>query len=102
MSYNGYENYETWAVSLWLNNTAIDYQLAQIECEQLKSTCKNSDELIIKFAQWLKEQLNNKADYVRRQYHKTEYAYEQIIVDFLNNSIERVNWYEVAESLIED
>lgn len=102
MTYNGYENYQTWAVCSWLNQNGIDYQTAQIQYEELKEICKTPQELRIKFADWLKRQLNRQADYIRRQYQDTEFAYEQILVDLLNDSIEKINWYEVVDSLIED
>ena len=38
MSYNGYENYETWNVSLWIQNVETFYQIARF--------CEDYDEFV--------------------------------------------------------
>jgi hypothetical protein len=38
ISYNGWENYETWNVALWINNTENLYHLAA-ECGDYQTFC---------------------------------------------------------------
>jgi hypothetical protein len=38
ISYNGWENYETWNVALWINNEEYLYNLAQV-CGDYETFC---------------------------------------------------------------
>jgi len=76
--YNGWSNYETWLVSLWLNNDRLTYNaLEAIKAENL-SVHNKAEEL---------EEL------VRELY---EFEPVGIVADFVNAAFGRVNWLEIV------
>jgi hypothetical protein len=75
--YNGWSNYETWLVSLWLDNDRLTYNaLESIKAEDLSVQSK-AEEL---------EEL------VRELY---EFEPVGIVADFVNAAFGRVNWVEI-------
>lgn len=76
--YNGWSNYETWLVSVWLNNDRLTYNaLEAIKAEDLSALSKA-------------EQLE---ELVRELY---EFEQVGIIADFINAAFGRVNWLEIV------
>jgi len=76
--YNGWSNYETWLVSLWLDNDRLTYNaLEAIKSENLSAHSK-AEEL---------EEL------VRELY---EFEPVGIVADFVNAAFGRVNWVEIV------
>jgi hypothetical protein len=76
--YNGWSNYETWLVSLWLDNDRLTYNaLESIKAEDLSVQSK-AEEL---------EEL------VRELY---EFEPVGIVADFVNAAFGRVNWVEIV------
>lgn len=112
MTYDGYENYETRTCALWLDTILIDNQMIQCDLADLRIRYQynpNKDELILNgLAHQIERRLNDKADYIRRLWDTKDNngdpddANQQIIIDFINNSIERVNYREVAQQFIEN
>jgi hypothetical protein len=86
--YQGWTNYETWAVALWLNNEEGSYRYWR---EQAREWCDYED-TTIHLVEQLKEELNEAAP----ELGTTLYA------DLMNSALERVDWYEIAESFLED
>lgn len=79
-SYNGWCNYETWVVNMWLNSNQILYSaLAAI---------KNGDESLDDRAEQL-EQL------VRELY---EFEPVGIVADFVNRAFARVCWVDIVSA----
>lgn len=77
--YNGWSNYETWAVNLWMNGDQGYYEQL---CEILSSH----------------EDLYDKAealeDWIRFEY---DGEYSSIWADLINNSLAEVDWYEIVK-----
>jgi hypothetical protein len=100
-TYNGFTNYETWALSLWIVNDWESYQhyrqLARDTLSNTKSvvpTCFIRHEVAVcELAQGLKEDLCD-ASPLRDQ--STVYAV------LLNAALSEVDWYELAEDLLDD
>ncbi len=78
--YNGWNNYETWLVALWLNNDQESYRLLQeIRSTQVSEHRKSEriEELVREF--YLGDEVDMTADLV-------------------NAAIGRVDWLEIARS----
>jgi hypothetical protein len=76
--YNGWSNYETWLVALWLNNDQVSYNALEAikagsESEQRKAECL--EELV-------------------RELYELEPV--GIVADLVNSAFARVNWLEVV------
>ena len=78
--YQGWENWETWVVSLWLNNISLEVQK-----EAQHIVCSNEYEYHHQMIDALEEYVGDLVD-------------AGTITDRFSNH--RVNWYEVAEGQI--
>jgi hypothetical protein len=76
--YNGWSNYETWLVALWLNNDQASYNAL----EELKA----EDGSDYRKAESLEE-------LVRELY---EFEPVGIVADLVNSAFGRVNWMEIV------
>ena len=111
MTYDGYENYETRTCALWLDSVLIDNQMIQCDLADLREIYKahpqREDMILRDLSKCIERRLNQKADYIRRLWDTKDNngdpddANQQIIIDFINNSIEKVNYREVAKQFID-
>ena len=87
MTYNGWSNYETWAVKLWLDNDEDD-QRHWARCASRVSDARQ-------LADELKEAHEELAI-------ESRVAPGGVFGDLLTHALGQVNWHEIAESFIED
>jgi hypothetical protein len=80
-TYNGWTNYETWNIKLWLDNDGFSLE----NLTQSADPFEVSKELESYF-----DDLNPLADKAN------------CFADLLGSALKSVNWYEIAEALIED
>lgn len=73
-TFEGFRNYDTFAVAFWLDNTPRHYQMSRAMANSIQST--------VLFAQWLGE------------YAKDEMPAQTPVVDMAN-----VDWLEIAGEL---
>ena len=104
MSHNGYTNYETWAVHLWLTNDEATYNFCcslAADALQDAETCPHVREGI-----WQPEEAPT---YLLSDRLK-EYVQEgsplanapSMYSDLLNAALSEVNWHEIAEAFLEE
>ena len=89
--YNGWNNYETWATALWIDN---DYGSYQHRCE-LVARAKEEHEDEEERQDCL---ASNLKDWIESQNPLIEYA--SLFTDLLNSALSEVDWQEIAENFL--
>jgi len=100
--YNGWTNYETWNVALWIDNDQSSYsqrqELAQQAWDDAESergyssqTREDSAKYLLSKAleSWIEEDNPLASD-------------ASLFSDLLSAALSEVNWYEIAENFLED
>lgn len=85
--YNGWENYETWVVKLWLDNEEPSYCWAHEQAAQVLSEEGDTWQL----AERIKDELEAGIPEVTGLW-----------ADLLRHGFDRVNWDEIAAAYIEE
>ena len=80
MSYNGWTNYETWNVALWINNEPTTYE----ERYRLARHARNAGELADTLKAWVHDMAPDLG--------------ASMFSDLLNAALGVVNWDEIASS----
>lgn len=106
MSYNGWANYATWCVALWIDNEEALYSawrdVAQ-DCWDDSEDCRLSG---LTGTDPRAERLNAAAcdlsERLKDHYDDAAPTLEGFWSDLLTWALQEVNWFEVAKSLLED
>jgi hypothetical protein len=88
--YNGYTNYETWNLSLWLDNNREWYRAVNDKALNLVNDVLTKDEAIYNLKNFI-------IDLVQNDEPKIEPSF---FSDVLNASIREVNFWEISQNLI--
>lgn len=94
--YNGHYNYETWCVSLWMDNEQSDQEYW---AEQANEAYKQA-EAEEHFTKEERAALNL-ADTLKERHEEAMPELKGVFADMLNASMSEVNWMEIAKNLIE-
>ena len=92
--YNGWTNYETWNVKLWLDNDEGSYLYWRERAEERYAEGKAGEDMDSAVSD-LRDELQSSHEENMPEVHGT-YA------DLLGAALSEVNWHEIAESLMED
>lgn len=104
-TYNGWTNYETWCVNLWIDNDQGLYEVvgdfvrdrlreAQEEDEEgnpLPPTDRALDDVTCEVSEYLKSLIEDTAPEL-----------QGLFADLLNAALSEVSWWEIAQSKIGD
>lgn len=105
MSYNGYTNYETWVVNLWMDNEegSHDYWVGIAEfiynhrAEEQKHFSKMDDAISL-LADHIKDHYTDAKDEILEEMKLTA----SVWADLLGAALSETNWREIAEHLLEN
>jgi hypothetical protein len=102
--YQGWTNYETWAVKLWIDNEQGIYMYWNDRTDEVieavargegnKFAGTDEDRQRIMLAELLKDEYEHDAE----QWMGDQ---SSVFADLMNAALGSVNWYEIAESLLE-
>jgi len=102
--YNGWKNYETWAVALWIDNEQSSYtHWREQAAEHFKEVTERESQKAISMDQY-RDARSALAWELRGAFEGESPLLDQATLysDLLTAALERVNWYEVAEHLIDE
>jgi len=102
-SYQGWTNYETWCVVLWIDNEQPSYEYWRAMARRHKREAPTSEGVRSRI--WTAEQAArlNLADQLRGEVTDCAPISEATLyTDLLTAALEEVNWREIAENLLEE
>lgn len=90
-TYNGWTNYETWVTKLWIDNSEGSYRYWRERAQEYAESEESFTENAYNLSQELK-------DTAEEGYPELNGAW----ADLLRCAFEAINWYEIAESLLNE
>lgn len=108
MAYNGWSNYETWLVNLWMDNEPGERDMwlreaaAFLECE--REDLQSVSDVPFEESDVVSGATNLLADHIRQSFDE---ALEGLVTapgvfgDLLNGAMSEVNWHEIAKQLMD-
>lgn len=100
-TYNGWTNYETWVCKLWMDNE-------QGSQEYWNERAKEATETPVQNQYMSRDRriVGTLADTLKAEFEEQAEAWmhdqASFFADLVNAGLSNVNWYEIAESLLED
>ena len=89
--YNGYTNYQTWCVSLWIDNDEYNYEFIKTLTETLMSYGRDSTHYDL--SRSIQTWVNDNAPLINES---------SMYSDLLGHALSSVDWYEIADNWIEN
>lgn len=106
--YNGWSNYETWNMNLWLTNDPSFYEVAEDAIQVIvsddytdtedKPITVDKDDVTYKTAEWLKDHADNM---YLDEFDSSEFN-SGPVADFVHASWSQIDWYSIAEHIVND
>lgn len=96
-TYNGWKNYETWAVALWMDNEQGTADAYRERAQKIYANAEThypftkEENAILAFSEALKE-----------EYEENTPTSTGVYADLLNAALSEVNWYEIAKHYIDE
>lgn len=97
VKYNGWTNYETWCVNLWIGNEEGSSNYWDDRAHEVATDAKadtpftRKERAMLDLSDELKDTIEESAPEI-----------EGLYADLLNAAMGEVNWYEIAEGLLEE
>lgn len=103
--YNGWYNYETWAVKLWIDNEEFSYRFWQGKARDAFSIAIDSHE---KYFTPSEQARINLADILKEHHEENNplaphiAPISTVYTDLMSAALSEVNWHEIANALLEE
>ena len=100
--YNGYTNYETWVVNLWLDSDQGVYNYWREEAQTVKESAPLHTN--VKEGIWKAERaaVYLLASQLKEEIEEAAPELEGMFSDLLGAALSEVEWYEIAENFLEE
>ena len=89
-TYNGWTNYETWNVKLWLDNEESTYHYWTGRTRQIWDDSDTPDNAKYELSEALKDEITDEVPEITGMF-----------ADLIGAALGEVNWYEIAESYLD-
>ena len=89
--YNGWDNYETWAMALWIDNEEPSYRYWRETARDILSQPMKKRERLYVLGQRLKDEFEDERP-----------ALDGVWGDLLGAAMSEVNWHEIAGCILDD
>lgn len=97
-TYNGWTNYETWNVALWMDNDQGSQEYWQERAEEIAKVAEDKHEATNALAEEMKDQHEEASQDLLERAN----AQCSVWADLLGAALSEVCWYEIAGGKLED
>lgn len=98
MSYNGWSNYETWCVNLWLSNEEDSYNDLRNMADDVLQDVDDPAAFVSAMADRIKNYVEELAEATVPDL----FASGTLVLDLYNAAVSDVDWYDIARSAIDE
>jgi hypothetical protein len=98
-TYQGWKNYETWAVKLWIDNERPDYELWRERTAEVWTMAEDEKPDYMSRSEWARFHL---ADEIHEWADVSAPELQGFYTDLLNAALGEVDWVEIADNLLSD
>ena len=102
-TYNGWTNYETWAVALWINNEQASYHYWRNEARRHRQQASDCQQVAEGF--WTPESAAQYglADQLKDEFEENAPIEDAgVYADLLDGALAEVNWQEIAAGILDE
>ena len=98
--YQGWKNYETWAIALWLDNDQGSYEYWREVIQELREEGSTRGEYTPESVSDDDLLLHDLADRLKESHEEMRPELEGVWGDLLNGALSEVDWGEIATNLL--
>jgi hypothetical protein len=99
MGYNGWSNYETWAVALWIDNEQGSYTYSRELAREALDTAREEGHEFFSVEENATAIL---AHELENEHEQGAPEVEGVYADLLNAALSEVDWREIASNYVEE
>ena len=99
--YQGWTNYQTWAVKLWLDNEAPTYHLWRDRALEIRDIDETALTFINPYMDEDRRRVNQLAVELEDWHREQMPELNGFAADLMESALMEINWLEISESLIE-